>query len=118
VIYAPAVHAVTQECELHGVAHITGGGIPGNVPRMLPPHLDAVLRRSEFEVPRIFQEIARLGPVAPDEMDRVFNMGLGMVIACAPRDQGLAMRILRDHGHEALLVGEVRDGSGQVELVG
>jgi phosphoribosylformylglycinamidine cyclo-ligase len=118
VIYAPAVHAVAQECELHGVAHITGGGIPGNVPRMLPAHLDAVVHRDAWEVPQIFWEIARLGPVAPDEMDRVFNMGLGMVIACAPRDAALVLRVLRDHGHDAVRVGEVREGSGQVELVG
>jgi phosphoribosylformylglycinamidine cyclo-ligase len=118
VIYAPAVHAVAQECELHGVAHITGGGIPGNVPRMVPAHLDAVVHRDAWEVPQIFSEIARVGPVAPDEMDRVFNMGLGMVVACAPRDAALVLRVLRDHGHDAVRVGEVREGSGQVELVG
>ena len=79
VIYAPAVLAVRAALgdALHACAHITGGGIVGNLPRVLPDGLGAVLDRSAWEEPRIFAEIQRLGSVAEDEMDRVFNRGVG-----------------------------------------
>jgi phosphoribosylformylglycinamidine cyclo-ligase len=116
VIYAPAVRAVASRCELRGVAHITGGGLPGNVPRMLPPDLDAVMHRSSWEVPRIFGEIALLGGVVEQEMERVFNLGIGMVIAVAGDDTETARQALRGAGHDAMVVGEVVPGSGQLTL--
>ncbi|HEV3354067.1 MAG TPA: phosphoribosylformylglycinamidine cyclo-ligase, partial [Acidimicrobiales bacterium] len=79
VIYAPAVLAVRAATgdAFHACAHITGGGIVGNLPRALPDGLGAVLQRSQWEEPRIFDEIRRLGAVEDDEMDRVFNRGIG-----------------------------------------
>jgi phosphoribosylformylglycinamidine cyclo-ligase len=117
VIYAPAVRAFADHGDLHGVAHITGGGLVGNVPRMLPPSLDAVMHRSSWEVPRIFGEIALLGGVVEAEMERVFNLGIGMVLAVAPGDAASACEVLRDAGHDAAVVGEVVPGSGQLTLV-
>ncbi len=117
VIYSPAIRALATARPLHGVAHITGGGIPGNVPRMLSSSVDAVIHRSAWDVPPIFNEIARVGRVVESEMDRVFNMGLGMIVAVAAEDSVVAHQVLRAHGHEAVIVGEVVDGSGHVTLV-
>ena len=116
VIYAPAIAALAADVSLHGAAHITGGGLPGNVPRMLPGDLDAVIRRSTWEVPQIFGEIARVGRVVESEMDRVFNMGIGMVVAVSRDDEVAALRVLRAHGHDSVVVGEVVVGDGQLTL--
>src|SRR6185312_11874190 len=81
VIYAPAVVALLHNVDVHAVAHITGGGLPGNLPRVLPAGCHPVLDRGSWVVPPIFGEIQRAGRVSDDEMARVFNLGLGMVIA-------------------------------------
>jgi phosphoribosylformylglycinamidine cyclo-ligase len=117
VIYSPAIRGLAKAHPVHGVAHITGGGLPGNVPRMLPDHLDAVIHRSTWDVPPIFGEIARVGGVLEQEMERVFNLGVGMVVAVDAADAGPAQRVLRAHGHDAVIVGEVVDGSGRLTLV-
>ncbi len=101
VIYAPAVRALAAERAIHGVAHVTGGGLPGNVPRMLPAHLDAVIDRATWDVPAIFGEIARAGGIDESEMDRVFNLGIGMVVAVASADADDACALLRGHGHDS-----------------
>ena len=117
VIYAPAVLATIDEVEVKAVAHITGGGIPGNLNRVLPPHADAVVDRGTWEVPRIFGEIQRLGDVHPDEMAKVFNLGIGMVLV-VPADQSFrAIDQLRTGGHQARAIGTVEPGSGLVRLV-
>ena len=85
VIYAPAVQRLLGDVDVRAVAHITGGGIVGNLPRVLPAGVDAVVERSAWEVPRVFAEIQRLGDVSDDEMARVFNLGLGMVVVRAAR---------------------------------
>ena len=77
--------AAADAVEVHAVAHITGGGLPGNVPRVLADDLDAVLERGRWPVPRIFAEIQEAGGVDDEEMARVFNLGLGMVVAVLPR---------------------------------
>src|SRR5690606_19656652 len=107
VIYAPAVARLLGDVDVRAVAHITGGGIVGNVPRVLPAGLDAQLERSAWEVPRVFSEIQRLGSIADDEMARVFNLGLGMVVVVPPDDAPRAVSLLRDAGHAAVEVGRV-----------
>ena len=89
--------------KLKGIAHITGGGIPGNLPRILPDGLAARLRRKSWQVQPIFRLIQERGKVAEDEMYRTFNMGLGMIVACATED----VDTLRAQVPEALPVGEV-----------
>ena len=117
VIYAPALLAVTRAVEVKAAAHITGGGLPGNLSRVLPDTVDALVRRGTWEEPRIFAEIQRRGAVDDEEMARVFNLGLGMVVAVAPGDVFRTLDVLRDHGHEACEVGEVVAGDGRVRLV-
>lgn len=118
VIYAPAVVAIKKALgnQLHGVAHITGGGIVGNVPRMLPSHLNASIDLSSFETPEIFFEIQRRGRVTANEMLRVFNCGLGMVLAVAPDRVDDVIALAHDQGVVATHVGSIRAGEGRVEL--
>jgi phosphoribosylformylglycinamidine cyclo-ligase len=114
VIYTPAVLAVRASLgdALHACAHITGGGIVGNLPRALPAHLGAVLDRSTWEEPQVFKEIQRLGWVAEDEMDRVFNRGVGMALVLSAGSAGDALRALEQAGQPASVIGEVVTGTG------
>jgi phosphoribosylformylglycinamidine cyclo-ligase len=116
VIYAPAIRALFQHADVRAVAHITGGGIPGNLNRVLPPTCDAVLQRRSWEAPPIFGEIQRLGSVSDEEMSRVFNMGLGMIVVVPPADAFRAIDLLRSKGHRAAQVGEVVPGAGAVRV--
>jgi phosphoribosylformylglycinamidine cyclo-ligase len=116
VIYAPAVLDVMRTVEVHAVAHITGGGLAGNLSRVLAPGTDAVVDTSTWEVPRLFGEIQRLGSVATDEMRKVFNLGIGMVLV-VPGDQATrACAVLSAQGHRAVVVGEVVAGGGRTVL--
>lgn len=116
VIYAPAVRAVIDAVDVRAVAHITGGGMAGNLNRVLPDAADAEVDTSAWETPRIFSEIQRLGPVEPDEMAKVFNLGIGMVLVVPPADAGRALSVLADHGHAAVEIGAITPGAGEVHL--
>ena len=114
VIYAPAVLAARTASgdALHACAHITGGGIVGNVPRALPEGLGAILRRSAWEEPRIFDEIRRLGAIEEDEMDRVFNRGIGMVLVVGTAGVDGVLSALAEADLPGGVIGEVSAGSG------
>jgi phosphoribosylformylglycinamidine cyclo-ligase len=118
VIYAPAVLAVERVVDVHAVAHITGGGIPGNLVRALPENTDAVVDRSSWEPPRVFDEIRRLGSIDDEEMERVFNLGVGMILVVPPEDAYRAIDVLRAQGHAARQIGTVEAGDRQVRVVG
>lgn len=119
VIYAPTITALREELRgaVHAVAHITGGGIVGNVVRILTSSLDATISMDSFETPEIFFEIQRRGNVSADEMVRVFNCGLGMVVAVDPSAADAALSLARAAGHNASIVGNVTSGTGKVVLV-
>ncbi|MDA8315118.1 MAG: phosphoribosylformylglycinamidine cyclo-ligase [Actinomycetota bacterium] len=120
VIYSPAVLAALRAwpTAVHACAHITGGGIPGNLARVLPAGAGARLDRSAWQTPRIFSEISRLGGVTEEEMTRVFNLGLGMVLVVAPAQADAVVGALRavPGVPPAVVVGEVVAGSGVVQL--
>ena len=116
VIYAPALVAALAHHEVHAVAHVTGGGLPGNLPRVMNDRLDAVVDCSTWEVPRIFRELQAMGDVSDDEMDRVFNMGLGMVLVVPAVDVDGVLATLAAHDRSARVVGELVTGSGQVRM--
>jgi len=118
VIYSGAVMALRGDlgAALHAGAHVTGGGIMGNVTRLLAPDLDAVIDMTSFETPEIFFEIQRRGNVSADEMVRVFNCGLGMVLALDASAVDAAITLSRAAGVAATVVGEVRSGSAKVVL--
>jgi phosphoribosylformylglycinamidine cyclo-ligase len=117
VIYAPAVLALQSALDVRAVAHITGGGLPGNVTRVLPEGCGAVLRRSRWETPRIFVELQKAGRVADEEMARVFNLGVGMVVVVAQGAEHEAIHTLGRLGVAATAIGEVIAGDGDVRLV-
>ncbi|MHB1711068.1 MAG: phosphoribosylformylglycinamidine cyclo-ligase [Acidimicrobiales bacterium] len=120
VLYTPAILAAIAAAGdgIHAIAHITGGGIPGNLLRALPIGLRAVVERGRWEVPRIFAEIRRLGNVEDEEMSRVFNLGLGMVVIASSDGADAALEALRAAGHDAMVAGRVEPGPRGVELVG
>ena len=116
VIYAPAIRSLLDHVEVHAIAHITGGGIPGNLNRVLGAHSDALVDPDSWEWPRIFSELQRIGSVSPEEMRKVFNLGIGMV-AVVPADVAhKAIDVLRSAGHYARVIGEVVPGHGEVRF--
>jgi phosphoribosylformylglycinamidine cyclo-ligase len=117
VIYSPAVLALLRVVDVRAVAHITGGGLPGNLVRVLPRSADAVVEQRTWERPRIFTEIQRLGRVAEDEMQRVFNLGIGMVLVVPERDEFRALDVLRTHGHRPVTIGRIERGERNVRVV-
>jgi phosphoribosylformylglycinamidine cyclo-ligase len=97
------------------MAHITGGGLPGNLPRVLPDGLTVRIKRDSWYVPPIFKLIATKGPVDPIEMMRVFNMGVGFVIIVSPHFTGPIMNHLRRAGERCWVLGRVRKGGPQLQ---
>ncbi len=101
---------------LHAMAHITGGGLPGNVNRALPPTLDAVVHTASWRIPNVFEQLEHAGGVPRAEMFRVFNMGVGMVVITGSADVDAVKRSAREAGISAWQLGRVVGGSGQVIL--
>jgi phosphoribosylformylglycinamidine cyclo-ligase len=118
VIYTPAVRAALAVARIHAVAHITGGGLEGNLARVLPDGIRAVVDRSTWTVPPIFDEIRRLGPVPEAEMARVFNLGVGMVVVVPEDSVDAALTAIRQAGIGAAPIGHVEAGEGGIELMG
>jgi phosphoribosylformylglycinamidine cyclo-ligase len=108
-IYVPALLALHRAGLLKAAAHITGGGLPGNLPRVLPEDTVAVLE-PYWSIPPVFAWLARAGGIAPDEMFRVFNCGIGMVVVVA--DPDAATELLRDQGESVARIGHIEVGSG------
>ncbi|HET7374029.1 MAG TPA: phosphoribosylformylglycinamidine cyclo-ligase, partial [Gemmatimonadaceae bacterium] len=101
---------------LHAMAHITGGGIPGNLNRALPPTLDAVVDTSTWEIPNLFRQLAQAGGVDRDEMFRAFNMGVGMLVIGPVDTAGDVIAAAAAQGVRAWRAGAVQRGSGRVIL--
>ena len=99
---------------LHGLAHVTGGGLTDNLPRMLPAGTHAHVRVGAWEVPEIFHYLQEQGAVSSEEMFRVFNMGVGMVLLVAPDGLGDVLARLRERGQRSFVVGTVQDGGSGV----
>ena len=106
-IYVKPVLALARQVAIKGMAHITGGGLVLNVPRMLPAHLQARMSRSSWPRPPIFAWLSQRGNVTDDEMHRVFNCGIGMVLAVAPADVQTAIDSLGEAGERAYDIGEI-----------
>jgi phosphoribosylformylglycinamidine cyclo-ligase len=115
VIYAPAMRKLRERVDVHAFAHVTGGGLPDNLARVLPSHCDATLRRGAWDEPRIFAEIQAAGDVTDDEMAHVFNLGLGMLAVVAREDRFATLDAIRAF-HESWEVGEVSEGRGRVSI--
>ena len=117
-IYVKPVLALLESVPVKGLAHITGGGITGNVPRMLAEGTRAVIRKGSWPRPKLFDWLQQKGNVAEDEMHRVFNCGIGMVIALAPEHADRAMAELRSAGETVHPIGTVESGpAGEAQAV-
>jgi phosphoribosylamine--glycine ligase/phosphoribosylaminoimidazole synthetase len=103
-----------QQSSIKALAHLTGGGFIENIPRVLPEGVNAVIRQGSWPVPRLFTLIQQRGGIASEEMYRVFNMGIGMVIVAAPEQ---AARLQAAIGEETWVIGEIIPGSGKVILL-
>lgn len=114
--YARAVLALREQIDIHGIAHITGGGLPGNLVRILPAECRARLARDRWQVPPLFALIQKRGNVTDDEMFSAFNMGLGLVVAVPAEQGGRAVAHLARLGERAWIVGEVTAGPRGVEI--
>jgi phosphoribosylformylglycinamidine cyclo-ligase len=115
VIYSPAVRALLAEVEVHSIAHVTGGGMAGNLVRVLPDSVDAMVDRSTWESPRIFGELQRLGSISDDEMAKVFNLGIGMIVVVPQAAVAPSLAVLAGAGVAARVIGEVVTGQGSVK---
>ena len=115
-IYVRSVLALLAKVPVHGIAHITGGGPSGNIPRVLPEGLEAVIDARKWRRQPVFDWLQRAGNVSADEMYRTFNCGLGMTI-CVPAGAATqALAILEEQGEEATVIGEVRRGNSGVVI--
>jgi phosphoribosylformylglycinamidine cyclo-ligase len=112
-IYVPALLALHRADLLKAAAHITGGGLPGNLPRALPDDTVAVLE-PYWSVPPVFAWLARTGGIAPAEMLRVFNCGIGMALVVA--DPDAATELLRDHGETVARIGRIEEATGPAQV--
>ena len=113
-IYVKTILELLNECEIKGLAHITGGGIPENLQRILPSGLGAVIDSPAIAVPPIFQLIEAMGEVEKLEMYRTFNMGVGYIIALSPMHCDKALNCLRAKGEKPILLGRVEKGLERV----
>jgi len=116
-IYVPAVRALLEKADVHAMAHVTGGGLVGNLPRVLPEGHRAVLRRSAWTVPPVFETLRTAGRVSDAEMFRTFNMGIGYVVIVPSAMVEQAITVLGTGGETVSVIGEIIAGARGVELV-
>ena len=116
-IYVKALRSIKEAgVTIKACSHITGGGFYENIPRMLPEGKHAVVEKGSYEVPAIFQMMAREGNVEEKVMYNTYNMGIGMVLAVDPADVGQAVKAIQSSGEEAFVIGKVEDGEKGVTL--
>jgi len=116
-IYVKPMLALMKELPVKGLAHITGGGITGNVPRCLPQGTRAVIESKSWPRPELFQWLQREGDIAEDEMHRVFNCGIGMAAIVAEDDAMRAMDFLRAAGETAYRIGRIVAHEGEPDAI-
>ncbi len=117
-IYVKSALAACEACDVHGIAHITGGGFIENIPRILPEGLCARVERGSWPVLPVFRELQRLGGLTDRQAYNTFNMGIGMVYAVDPSQEAALKRILLENGEEAFRIGTVgRTGEDGERLV-
>ena len=116
VVYSPGIVNMLARVRPHGLAHITGGGLPGNVIRVLPEGHRAVIERSRWEVPHVFGVLQQVGEVPLGDMFRTFNMGIGFVSVVAEADVDASLRAFEANELEADVIGFVNSGDRGVEI--
>ncbi len=108
--------ALAAAVPVHGFAHITGGGLTDNIPRVLPDGLEAQLTRASWPRDALFAWLQKTGNIADDEMYRTFNCGIGMVAIVPAASEGAALALLKDQGETAMRIGTIARGTGGVVI--
>jgi len=116
-MYAPALLQLIDEYDIKGIAHITGGGLPDNLPRSLSENCRACIDKKSWQVPPLFQLMQRLGNITEEEMFHTFNMGVGAVVIVSAGQSEAAVKRLIELGETAFPIGEVIAGERGVELI-
>lgn len=116
-VYTKSILKLLRTCDVHGLAHVTGGGLIENVPRILPKNADAAIDLSSWSPPPIFEFLQKLGNMETPEMLRTFNMGVGMVIVLPAGEVKEAQLLLKGLGEEATVIGKIESGRGEVRFV-
>jgi phosphoribosylformylglycinamidine cyclo-ligase len=116
-IYVKPILKLLHTVPVKGLAHITGGGITGNVPRALPPNTRALIRKASWPRPPVFHWLQQAGDIAEDEMFRVFNCGIGMVVIVAASEAKRAASELRASGETVYEIGTIEQGAGEPEAL-
>ena len=115
--YLPLVWLLLQKYDVHGMAHITGGGIPGNLKRVLPKDVDAEIKKGSWPVLPIFEYLREAGNIDPQDIYRSFNMGIGWILVVGEPDAERIINDLKQAGEIAYRVGEIKPGNKTVKLL-
>ena len=116
-IYVKPLLALMQSVRIKGMAHITGGGLTENIPRVLPDEVSAIVEKSEWTLPPLFQWLQREGQVADAEMHRVFNCGIGMVVIVSSAEAGTAMQLLSAAGEQVFHIDTIESRRGRAQTL-
>ena len=116
-IYVRSVLELMQSVNVHALAHITGGGIPGNLVRVLPENCHAVINESAWQWPALFNWMMETANVERDEMYRTFNCGIGMILVIPAEQQEQAVTLLNKLGEQAFVLGEIKSGSAETPVI-
>lgn len=116
-IYTRSILKVMKRIRIKSMAHITGGGFYGNIPRVLPEGLAARIKKGSWHIPPIFRKIQKKGTIAEKEMFRTFNMGIGMVLVSSTRSAEKAVTLFEELGQKAWVIGEIVEGKREVEIL-
>jgi len=116
-IYVKPVLELISKVNIKGISHITGGGFYENMPRMLRDGVALNIKKDSYEIPKIFKLIKEVGEIPTHDMYNTFNMGIGMAIIVPEKDVENSLRILKDQGEEAYLIGEVIEGNKEINLI-
>ncbi|WP_263080223.1 phosphoribosylformylglycinamidine cyclo-ligase [Endozoicomonas sp. Mp262] len=115
-IYVKSLLQLRKELPIHAMAHITGGGLTENLPRVLPEGCQAVIDTQSWEIPAIFQWLQTMGNIEPSELYRTFNCGIGMVLCIPEQYSASAVELLQSMGEEPMVIGHIEEGSDQQVL--
>lgn len=115
-IYVRSILSLIKEVDVHALAHITGGGIPGNLNRVLPDNCHAIVDESSWEWPALFTWMMETANIERSEMYRTFNCGVGMILVVDGADVEQSIKLLNDAGETAFVVGEIKEGASEHQV--